>query len=111
MPAVGLRPQGQKRPADVIGNAVKVMRIAIGEEAEEYNDDGKDPAAKALAFGGKARTAIESVHWRPKLDGAKLATRMLHFYTECNFVIDVTRAARLGAHHGRARAEAGSAQD
>ena len=49
-------PQGQKRPADVIGNAVKVMRIATGEEEEEYEDDGKDPSAKALgAKGGKAR--------------------------------------------------------
>ena len=49
-------PKGQKRPADVIGNAVKVMRIATGEEDEEYEDDGKDPAAKALgAKGGKAR--------------------------------------------------------
>ena len=49
-------PQGQNRPADVIGNAVKVMRIATGEEEEEYEDDGKDPAAKALgAKGGKAR--------------------------------------------------------
>jgi hypothetical protein len=26
-------PRGEKRPADVIGNAVKVMRIATGEEA------------------------------------------------------------------------------
>ena len=51
-------PQGQKRPADVIGNAVKVMRIATGEEEEEFEDDGKDPAAKALgAKGGKARAA------------------------------------------------------
>ena len=51
-------PQGQKRPADVIGNAVKVMRIATGEEEEDYEDDGKDPAAKALgAKGGKARAA------------------------------------------------------
>ena len=50
-------PTGQKRPADVIGNAVKVMRIATGEEEEEYEDDGKDPAAKALgAKGGKARS-------------------------------------------------------
>ena len=49
-------PQGQKRPADVIGNAVRVMRIATGEEEEEFEDDGKDPAAKALgAKGGKAR--------------------------------------------------------
>ena len=51
-------PQGQKRPADVIGNAVKVMRIATGEEEEEIEDDGKDPAAKALgAKGGRARAA------------------------------------------------------
>ena len=51
-------PQGQKRPADVIGNAVKVMRISTGEEEEEFEDDGKDPAARALgAKGGKARAA------------------------------------------------------
>jgi hypothetical protein len=49
-------PKGQKRPADVIGNAVKVMRIATGEEEEEIERDGKDPAAKALgAKGGKKR--------------------------------------------------------
>lgn len=50
-------PKGQKRPADVIGNAVCVMRIATGEEAEELErDDGKDSAAKALgAKGGKKR--------------------------------------------------------
>ena len=51
-------PQGQKRPRDVVSNAVKVMRIATGEEEEEFEDDGKDPAAKALgAKGGKARAA------------------------------------------------------
>lgn len=27
-------PQGQKRPADVIGNAVHIARIATGEEKE-----------------------------------------------------------------------------
>jgi hypothetical protein len=27
-------PKGEKRPADVIGNAVKVMRIATGEEED-----------------------------------------------------------------------------
>ncbi|MER9875749.1 RNA-binding protein [Mesorhizobium sp. M0195] len=49
-------PKGQKRPADVIGNAVRVMRIATGEEADDVQDDGKDPAAKALgAKGGKER--------------------------------------------------------
>jgi hypothetical protein len=29
-----LGPKGEKRPADVIGNAVKVMRIATGEIEE-----------------------------------------------------------------------------
>lgn len=50
-------PKGEKRPADVIGNAVRIMRIATGEEEEEMPaDDGKDPAAKALgAKGGAAR--------------------------------------------------------
>jgi hypothetical protein len=50
-------PRGEKRPADVIGNAVKVMRIATGEETEDAPiDDGKDPAAKALGKkGGAAR--------------------------------------------------------
>jgi len=51
-------PKGEKRPADVIGNAVKVMRVATGEEEEEYDkdDDGKDKAAQSLGRrGGKAR--------------------------------------------------------
>ena len=51
-------PKGQKRPADVIGKAVKVMRIATGEEEEDMPNDGKDPAAKSLGSrGGKARAA------------------------------------------------------
>ena len=51
-------PKGEKRPADVISNAVKVMRIATGEEADDIPNDGKDPAAKALgAKGGTARAA------------------------------------------------------
>ncbi len=50
-------PKGQKRSADVIGNAVRVMRVATGEEAEEL-DDSKMLAAKAAGSkGGKARRA------------------------------------------------------
>jgi hypothetical protein len=49
-------PKGEKRPADVIGNAVHVMRIATGEIKDTTPDDGKDPAAKALGRkGGAAR--------------------------------------------------------
>jgi hypothetical protein len=32
-------PKGERRPADVIGAAVKVMRIATGEEAEDFGPD------------------------------------------------------------------------
>ena len=49
-------PKGQKRPADVIGNAVKVMKIATGEAEEDFGNEGKDPAAQAMGRkGGKAR--------------------------------------------------------
>ncbi|MGZ2259587.1 histone H1 [Roseobacter sp. A03A-229] len=49
-------PKGEKRPADVIGNAVKIARIATGEIEDDVEDDGKDPAAKSLGSrGGKAR--------------------------------------------------------
>jgi hypothetical protein len=49
-------PQGQKRPADVIGNAVRVMRIATGEDIEEL-DSVKSAAAELGSRGGKARAA------------------------------------------------------
>jgi hypothetical protein len=49
-------PKGEKRPADVIGNAIKVARIATGEEDDTRTEDGKDKAAVSLgARGGKAR--------------------------------------------------------
>ncbi|MGH7230782.1 MAG: RNA-binding protein [Nitrospiraceae bacterium] len=50
-------PKGQKRPADVIGNAVRVMEIATGQRDEEYEgDQGKNKAAAELGRrGGKAR--------------------------------------------------------
>jgi hypothetical protein len=45
-------PQGQKRPADVIGNAVHVMRIATGEIEETAAKSGRTKSGKA---GAKAR--------------------------------------------------------
>jgi hypothetical protein len=52
-------PRGQKRPADVIGNAVRVMEVATGQRDEEYDEEsGKDKAAAELGRkGGKARAA------------------------------------------------------
>ena len=48
-------PQGQKRPADVIGNAIMVGRIATGEIVE--GPDGKDAPRKGGLKGGKVRAA------------------------------------------------------
>lgn len=49
-------PKGEKRPGDVIGAAVKVMKIATGEIEEDTDADGKNKAAVELGRkGGKAR--------------------------------------------------------
>lgn len=67
-------PKGEKRPADVIGNAVKVMRIATGEDDEALNEDGKDKAAVSLgARGGKARAEALSKNRRSEI--AKAAAK------------------------------------
>lgn len=51
-------PNGEKRPADAVGLAVLIGKIATGEVEDVPVDDGKDPAAKALGKkGGAARAA------------------------------------------------------
>ena len=61
-------PKGQKRPADVIGNAVKVMRIATGEDEDAVTEDGKDKAAQSLGRkGGKARAERMSPERRAEI--------------------------------------------
>ena len=65
-------PKGEKRPADVISNAVKVMRIAIGEESDATVDDGKDANAKALGKKGGAARA-KSMTPERRLEIAKKA--------------------------------------
>ena len=47
-------PRGESRPADVIGAAVKVMRIATGEETEKL-DQPVSPGAALGKLGGQAR--------------------------------------------------------
>ena len=70
-------PKGQKRRADVIGNAVKVMRIATGEEHNHFPaDDGKDKAAQLLGQrGGRARAAALSKKRRKEIAQNAAATR------------------------------------
>ncbi len=80
-------PKGERRPRDVIGNAIKVMRIATGEEPEDYGpnpeSEGKDPAAVALGRkGGKARAQGMSAKRRkeiadkPQIKGGKTGNQL-----------------------------------
>jgi hypothetical protein len=69
-------PKGEKRPADVIGNAVKIMRIATGEETETLADEGKNASAVALGrMGGKARAAGMSAKKRKEIATKAAKTR------------------------------------
>lgn len=69
-------PKGQKRPADVIGNAVRVMRIATGDEDDATPDDGKNAAAKELGSkGGKKRAANMSPERRAEIAKKAAAKR------------------------------------
>jgi hypothetical protein len=47
-------PKGQKRPADVISNAVTVMKIATGEVDESLTEDWKSKAAVELGAQGRS---------------------------------------------------------
>ncbi len=63
-------PKGERRPADVIGNAVHVMRALTGKIEDTIPDDGKDPAAKALCKkGGAARAKTMPTSENPEPGG------------------------------------------
>lgn len=71
-------PKGEKRPADVIGNAVRVMQIATGEADEEYEgqDDGKDKAAQEMGRkGGAARAKAMTPEQRAEIAKKAAAKR------------------------------------
>ncbi len=62
-------PHSQKRPADAIGNAIRIARIATGEDPEDMPaDGGEDPNAKALGKrGGTARAASMTPEQRAEI--------------------------------------------
>lgn len=70
-------PKGHKRPADVIGNAVHVMRIATGDIDEStVTDDGKSKAAVQLGSrGGTARAKKLGVRRRKEIARSAAAAR------------------------------------
>ncbi len=69
-------PKGEKRPADVIGTAVKVARIATGEIEDKQPDDGKNKAAQELGrLGGQARAKKLSKKRRAEIARKAAASR------------------------------------
>ena len=65
-------PKGEKRPADVVGAAVTVAKIATGEVEESTDtEDGKDKAAGELGRkGGLARAKKLSNKRRAEMGAA-----------------------------------------
>ena len=69
-------PKGEKRPADAVGAAVMVAKIATGEVEDELTDDGKNKAAVELGRrGGKARAEKLSKERRTEIARKAAAKR------------------------------------
>jgi hypothetical protein len=68
--------KGEKRPADAVGNAVMISRIATGEIGDLTTQDGKNAAAVALGrMGGKARAEGMTAKRRTEIAKKAAATR------------------------------------
>ena len=66
-------PKGEKRPADAIGNAIMIAKIATGDIT---TDDGKNAAAVALGrMGGKARAEGMTAKRRKEIAKKAAASR------------------------------------
>lgn len=67
-------PRGEKRPADVISAAVKVMRIATGEEEDE-REATASAAAQLGKLGGAARARNLTAEQRAEIAKKAAAKR------------------------------------
>jgi hypothetical protein len=68
-------PQGEKRPADTVGNGIMIGKIATNEIEGITTEDGKNAAAVALGrLGGKARAAGMTAKRRKEI-AKKAATK------------------------------------
>ena len=69
-------PKGEKRPADVIANAVHVMKVATGEVEEKTPaSEGKGHSRKGGLKGGKARAERLTPRERKKIATKAAQTR------------------------------------
>lgn len=60
-------PQGQKRPADVIGAAVMVGKIATGEVEDKKHDPKTEASRKGGLKGGHARAKVLTAQKRSEI--------------------------------------------
>ena len=67
-------PKGERRPTDVLGNAVHVMRIAKSEVQDIEPDNGKDKAAQGRK-GGAARAKGMAAKQRSEIARKAAAAR------------------------------------
>lgn len=67
-------PNGEKRPADAVGLAVMVGKIATGE-IEDTRDDVKSAAAQLGSLGGKKRAENMTAERRAEIARAAAAKR------------------------------------
>ena len=67
-------PRGEKRPADAIGRAVLIAKIATGE-VEEERDELSSAAAELGRKGGKKRAASMSPERRAEIARKAAAAR------------------------------------
>ena len=65
-------PNGEKRPADVIANAVHMMRVVTGEAEEEYVNPGQSAGGRR---GGAARAKSLSAERRREIAQAGASAR------------------------------------
>jgi len=69
-------PKGQKRPTDVVGAAIMVARISVGEIEDTMEPESSASAAATLGrLGGKARAARMSPAQRAEAARKAAASR------------------------------------
>jgi hypothetical protein len=68
-------PKGEKRPADVVGNAIHVAKIATGEAQEEYEDKPEKNAAAAELGRKGGRKRAENMSPERRAEIARRAAR------------------------------------
>jgi hypothetical protein len=98
-------PQGQKRPADVIGAAVLVGRIATGEAEDKKRDPGTEANRKGGLKGGNAslHASIRRLN-RPHHIGSRLPHPSIFQWAHRNIAPkfpSVSGAVRTYHHGGR----------